>query len=49
VSPVKYELDFYIPEYAILHSDCRENLRSYMDLFPSSGRGGDSVGFLRNI
>jgi hypothetical protein len=29
VSPVKYELDFYIPEKAILHSHCRENLKSY--------------------
>jgi hypothetical protein len=29
VSPVKYELDFYIPEDGILHSHCRENLKSY--------------------
>jgi hypothetical protein len=29
VSPVKYELGFYIPEGAILHSYCRENLKSY--------------------
>jgi hypothetical protein len=29
VSPVKYELGFYIPEDVILHSDCRENLKSY--------------------
>jgi hypothetical protein len=29
VSPVKYELDFYIPEDAILHS---ENLKSYIAL-----------------
>jgi hypothetical protein len=29
VSPVKYELGFYIPEDAILHSRCRENLKSY--------------------
>jgi hypothetical protein len=28
VSPVKYELGFYIPEDAILHSDRRENLKS---------------------
>jgi hypothetical protein len=26
---VKYELGFYIPEDAMLHSHCRENLRSY--------------------
>jgi hypothetical protein len=25
MSPVKYELGFYIPEDAILHSHCREN------------------------
>jgi hypothetical protein len=30
VPPVKYELGFYIPEDAILHSHSRENLRSYM-------------------
>jgi hypothetical protein len=29
VSPVKYELGFYIPEDDILHSDRRENLRYY--------------------
>jgi hypothetical protein len=29
VSPVKYELGFYIPEDDILHSHCRENLKSY--------------------
>jgi hypothetical protein len=29
VSPVKYELGFYIPEDDILHSHCRESLRSY--------------------
>jgi hypothetical protein len=32
VSPVKYEMEFYIPEDDILHSDCRENLKSYIDL-----------------
>jgi hypothetical protein len=30
VSPVKYELGFYIPEDDILHSDRRENLKSYI-------------------
>jgi hypothetical protein len=29
VPPVKYELGFYIPEDDILHSHCRENLKSY--------------------
>jgi hypothetical protein len=32
VSPVKYELGFYIPEDDILHSHRRENLKSYMAL-----------------
>jgi hypothetical protein len=31
VSPVRYELGFYIPEDDILHSDCRENLKSYKE------------------
>jgi hypothetical protein len=30
VSPVKYELGFYIPEDDILHSHRRGNLRSYI-------------------
>jgi hypothetical protein len=29
VSPVRYELGFYIPEDGILHSHRRENLKSY--------------------
>jgi hypothetical protein len=29
VCPVRYELDFYSPEYGILHSDSHENLKSY--------------------
>jgi hypothetical protein len=32
VSPVKYELGFYIQEDAILHSHRRESLKSYVDL-----------------
>jgi hypothetical protein len=32
VSPVRYELGFYIPEDGILHSHRRENLNSYIDL-----------------
>jgi hypothetical protein len=32
VSPVKYKLGFYIPEDGILHSHCRENLKSYIKL-----------------
>jgi hypothetical protein len=31
VSPVRYELGFYIPEYDIIHSHRRENLKSYRD------------------
>jgi hypothetical protein len=30
VSPVRYEVSFYIPEDAILHSRRRENLKSYI-------------------
>jgi hypothetical protein len=32
VSPVKYELGFYLPEDVILHSDRREHLKSYIAL-----------------
>jgi hypothetical protein len=32
VSPVKYELGAYIPEDDILHSERRENLKSYIAL-----------------
>jgi hypothetical protein len=32
VSPVKYELGFYIPEDGILHSHHSENLKSYIAL-----------------
>jgi hypothetical protein len=32
VSPVKYELGFYIPEDDILHSHSRENIKSYIAL-----------------
>jgi hypothetical protein len=35
VSPVKYELGFYIPEDGILHSHCREDLKPYMISFKS--------------
>jgi hypothetical protein len=41
VSPVKYELGFYIPEDDILHSHCRENVKLYMLLFVCYG--GNSV------
>jgi hypothetical protein len=30
VSPVKYELGFYIPEDDILHSHCRGNIKAYI-------------------
>jgi hypothetical protein len=43
VSPVKFELGFYIPEGDILHSHCRENHKSYiveitLMLVPNSSR-----------
>jgi hypothetical protein len=39
VSPVKYELGFYIPEDDILHSHRRENLKSFMDSLSSEQAG----------
>jgi hypothetical protein len=30
MSPVMYELGFYIPEDGIFHNHCSENLKSYM-------------------
>jgi hypothetical protein len=42
MSPVKYELGFYMTEDEILHSHRRENLRYYMDLFPSSSEGRET-------
>jgi hypothetical protein len=33
VSPVKYELGFYIPEDNILDNDCRENLKSHIAFY----------------
>jgi hypothetical protein len=48
VLPVRYELGFYITEDDILHSHCRENLKSYivgvktiLRSCVSSLRGGD--------
>jgi hypothetical protein len=32
VSPVKYELGFYIPEDEILHTHLRLNLKSYISI-----------------
>jgi hypothetical protein len=32
VSPVKYEIGFYIPEDGILHSHRRDNIKSYISL-----------------
>jgi hypothetical protein len=32
MSPVRYELGFYIPEDDILHSQCSENLKTYIAL-----------------
>jgi hypothetical protein len=36
VSPVKYELGFYLPEDTILHGHHRENLKSYIALTGSA-------------
>jgi hypothetical protein len=35
MSPVRYELGFYIPEDDILHSYRRENLKPFMILYGS--------------
>jgi hypothetical protein len=43
VSPVRYELGFYIAEDGILHSHCRDNLKSYIHLFLSSGERKETV------
>jgi hypothetical protein len=32
VSPVKYELGFFIPEDTVLHGHRRENLKSYTEI-----------------
>jgi hypothetical protein len=38
MSPVRYELGFYIPEECVLHAHRRENLKSYVEIthFPSA-------------
>jgi hypothetical protein len=33
VSPVRYELRFYIPEDGIFHSHCREYFKSYIQFY----------------
>jgi hypothetical protein len=43
VSPVKYELGIYIQEYYILHSDRRENLKSYIRVSSSPLDGIESL------
>jgi hypothetical protein len=46
VSPVKFELCFYIPEDGILHSHRRENLKSYI---PPRNFLYSIVCFVRNV
>jgi hypothetical protein len=41
VSSVKYELGFYIPQDDILHSDGRENVRSYSVAFSPQANYSD--------
>jgi hypothetical protein len=36
VSPVKYELGFYIPEDGVLHSNRRENFKPYIQFLIAS-------------
>jgi hypothetical protein len=42
VSPVKYELDSYIPDDDILHSHCSDNFKCYL-FFPFAVRDRESV------
>jgi hypothetical protein len=46
VSPVKYELGFFIPEDDILLSRRRENLRSHIDSERQSYRPWTLIGLL---
>jgi hypothetical protein len=39
MSPVRYELGFYISEDDILHSHRRGNLKSYLALYPYQAKG----------
>jgi hypothetical protein len=43
MSPVRYELGFYIPEDDILHSHCRENIKSYKALTSCAMQRGRNV------
>jgi hypothetical protein len=47
VSPVRYELGSYIPEDGILHSHCRENLKSEPLCSSSAVRGVVSASLLQ--
>jgi hypothetical protein len=47
VSPVKYELGFYIPDDDILHSHRRENLKSYIPFVYFSSQDADQKRTLR--
>jgi hypothetical protein len=50
VSPVKYELGFYIPEDAILHSDRREHLKHYNSGYvPAANSESLRIEFLSKI
>jgi hypothetical protein len=46
VSPVKYELGFYFPEDDILHSHCRENIKSYKSKKMGHSEGNKPLGGL---
>jgi hypothetical protein len=47
MSPVKYELRFYIPEDDILHSHRRENLKSYIALTGCALQRGRNVSLVK--
>jgi hypothetical protein len=48
VSPVRYELGFYIPEDDLFQSHCREILKSYIALTDWTLQGRRSVSPVRN-
>jgi hypothetical protein len=49
VSPVKYELGFYMPEDDILHSHPQENLKSYIRCYLLSQLKSQQVAERREI
>jgi hypothetical protein len=47
MSPVGYELGFYIPEDGIFHNHCRENIKFYIALTNRALKGRHNVSPVR--